>query len=154
VKAIAAITLVLLAVVVGIIAWHAATFDAYSRDFGSLSPAHFESLNARMNLLEKVARVSLLALATADIVLVVVAFRKRAFVAFGLGIALAIVLALFFLIAQAAVGPAMIGLSEAHPPSLVQNGVPEYSFCRGNDSYGGTDRGSSAHARSVELFVG
>ena len=115
-KAIAAITLLLLLVFVVAIAWHGATFDAYSRDFGSLSPAEFESMNARMDLLARIARISLVALAAADVVLVVVAFRKRAFVAFGLGIALAVVLALFFLLAQIAVGPAMIGFSDANQP--------------------------------------
>jgi hypothetical protein len=122
VKAVVAITLALLAVFVAAVAWRSAVFDAYSRDFGSLTPAQFESMNARMDLLETVARFSLLALACADAALVVVSFKKRAFVTFGLGIALLIALALFFFIAQAAVGPAMIGLAE---PSLVRHRVPE-----------------------------
>ncbi len=151
VKAIAAITLALLAVVVTTIAWRTAIFDAYSRDFGSLTPARFESMNARMDLLERIARFSLFALAAADVVLVVVAFRKRAFVVFGMGIALAIVLALFLLIAQAAVGPAMIGLNQ---PSLVRHRVPEYSFCGGHTSQGGICRRNHVGSCSVELLFG
>jgi hypothetical protein len=116
VKPLAAVTLVLLAAVVAVIAWHAAIFDAYSRDFGSLSPAQFESMNARMNLLEVIARFSLVSLAIADLALIVVAARKRAYVALGLSVALAVALALFFLIAQAAVGPAMIGLMRTPEP--------------------------------------
>ena len=153
-KAIAATTLVLLAVVTAAIAWRATTFDAYSRDFGSLTPAQFESLNARMRLLETIARVSMLALAAADVALIVVAFRKRAFVAFGLGVALAVVLALFVLIAQAAVGPAMIGCSQGTLPWLVPDRVVEYSFCGGDDAYGGIGCGSRAHARGFELLIG
>lgn len=110
VKAIAAAALLLLIAVVGVVAWHAAIFDAYSHNFGSLTPSQFESMNARMNLLEVIARFLLVALAIADIALIVVAARKRAYLALGLGVALAVVLALFFLVAQAAVGPAMIGL--------------------------------------------
>jgi hypothetical protein len=151
VKTIAATTLVLLVIAVTAIASRSALFDAYSRNFGSLSPAEFESTNARMDLLETIARFSLLALAGADIALVVAAYRNRAFVIFGLGIALAIVLALFFLMAQAAVGPAMIGRSE---PWLVRRRVPEYSYGRGNPSQVGTLRGLFVGARGVELLLG
>jgi hypothetical protein len=112
-KAIAAITLVLLAFVVALIACRSAIFEAYSRDFGSLSPVQFESMNARMDLLDTLARFSLVGLASSDVVLLVLAIRNRAYVALGLAIALAVALALFFVIAQLAVGPTMIGSREA-----------------------------------------
>jgi hypothetical protein len=150
VKAIATITALLLAVVVAAALWRAALFDAYSRDFGTLTPAQFESMNARMDLLETIARYSFFALAGADLALIVVAFRKRAFVLFGFGIALALVLALFFLIARAAVGPTMIGFRERR---LVRDRVPEYFFCRGNASQHGLGRGSALRVRGLELLV-
>ena len=134
-KAIAAVTLVLLAVVVTVIAWHAAVFDAYSRDFGSLSPARFESMNARMNLLELIARSSLGALAVADIALIVLAARKRAYVVLGVSIALAVALALFFLIAQAAVGPAMIGLTRTPEPGPCAAATGRARFSRAARSW-------------------
>jgi hypothetical protein len=108
-KALAAVTLAILTLLIAIIAWHGATFKAYSRDFGTLSPGQFEALNARMEVLEKLARVSVVALAAADLTLIAVAARRRNKLVLGLSIALLVAIALFLLIARAAVGPAMIG---------------------------------------------
>ena len=109
VRSIAAITLLLLTVVVLAIAWNQSVFSDYSRDFGSLSPAQFAAMNARMDLLQQVARWAYLALALADLALIVAAARKRAFLVVALAAALALALAVFWLISLASVGPALVG---------------------------------------------
>jgi lysophospholipase L1-like esterase len=109
VKALALVTLLLLAAVVFTIELNQRTFAEYSRDFGSLSPERFRALNARMDRLAEAARVAYAALSLADFALIIAAARRRAYVVLGLSLALGVGLGLFLLIALASVGPAMIG---------------------------------------------
>lgn len=109
VKALALVTVLLLAAVVFTIELNQLTFAEYSRDFGSLSPERFRALNARMDRLTEAARVAYAALSLADLALIIAAARRRAYVVLGLSLGLALGLALFLLIALASVGPAMIG---------------------------------------------
>jgi hypothetical protein len=109
VKPLGAAVLLLLALLVASVVGHGAVFDDYSHRFGSLSPDEFTALNHRMDQLVWVTRAAVLALAPADLALIVVAARRRSFVVMGLAIALAVLLLLFVAISAAAVGPALIG---------------------------------------------
>jgi hypothetical protein len=109
VKALAALTWALLAVAVGALAWHSAVFDAYSHDFGTMSPQQFSDLNARMALLSHVARLAVFALVPVDLALVAVAAQRRAFAVMGVALVLAVLLGLFLLLAVAAPGGGLIG---------------------------------------------
>ena len=108
-KWLTALTLALLGVVIVAIALNESVFREYSRTFGSLSQAQFQTMNARMDALGKLARAAYLALSLTDLALIVVAIRARARLICGLSILLALALALFFLVSLASVGPAMIG---------------------------------------------
>jgi len=109
VKALAWLTLLLLALVISTIALNQLTFTQYSRDFGSLSPERFRALNERMDNLSRAARVAYAALSVSDLALIIAAIRRRAWLVLGLSLVLALGLALFLLISLASVGPAMVG---------------------------------------------
>ncbi len=108
-KWLAALTLVLLGVLSAAIVFGDAVFREYSRDFGSLSQARFQAMNARMDALGQLARAAYAAVSLADLALIVVAVRARARLICGLAVVLALALALFLLISLASVGPALIG---------------------------------------------
>src|SRR5688572_1913037 len=115
-EAIASAVVAMLAVAtVAAMVRHGLVFQDYSARFGELSRAEFESLNAEMRWLSRVARASLLALAPADLALLVLSMRawnrgglfpKLAFFA-GLVVAAAIAFAL--LLAAMPHGAGMIG---------------------------------------------
>ena len=106
-KWLAGLTLLLLVTVVLAFLWHHALYEAYSR--GSLSPAQFRFMNARMDLASSIGRAAFAALAAADLALIVVAARARSLLMCSSAALLALLLAIFFLMAQVSAGPAMIG---------------------------------------------
>lgn len=105
----AMVTLGLLLAVVALIAWQHSVFEAYSRDFGRLSPTQFVDMNARMDALGRAARWVYVTLAVSDLVLIVSALRARALLALGLSCALAFVLLAFWLLSLASVSATMVG---------------------------------------------
>jgi hypothetical protein len=108
-KWLVAVTLLLLAVAGGTFAWHRAVYDAYSRDFGQLTPAQFTAMNAQMARLTQVGRLCVFALLPLDVALLIASIRRRAFVSLALAVVVAALLGLVALAAGLTTGAAMIG---------------------------------------------
>lgn len=108
-KTLVIITLTLLVSFLGIVYWRNVVYEAYSRDFGSLTQVQFQNMNARMDQLLIVGRVTACALTASDLVLLVTAWRRRATAVLGFALLLALGLVFLWLIAFIAIGPAMIG---------------------------------------------
>ncbi len=89
--------------------WNQAVFAEYSHDFGSLSQARFQALNARMDALSVAARIVFIALALADLSLVVASARSRAFLVLVLSVLLGVALGGFLLLSLASVSASMVG---------------------------------------------